>query len=86
MSGYIEAQCGVAVGYNFRYIRLVKNTCIFRLICSMYYKYTSEWFVGLILRCIPFDITTQNELNKLKCVNTFVPTSCRVSCDLEIPL
>lgn len=50
------------------------------------FKYTSEWFVGLVLRCIPFDITTQNELNKLKCVNTFVPTSCRVSCDLEVPL
>jgi len=60
----------------------LKSTCIFHLICSMYYKYASEWFVGLVLRCIPFDITTQNELNKLKCVNTFVPTKCRISCYL----
>jgi len=38
------------------------------------------------LLCIRFDITTENERNKLKYVNTFVPTLCRVSCDLEIPL
>jgi hypothetical protein len=36
----------------------LKSTCIFHLICSMYYKYASKWFVGLVLRSIHFDVTT----------------------------
>jgi hypothetical protein len=58
----------------------LKGPCMFHLICSMYYKHDSEEFMGFVFRNVHFDVITQNEL-KLKCINTFVLTPCRVACD-----